>query len=290
VSCGGPGDCSAGGSYYVAADDDTEAFVATEAGGTWGDAQEVPGTPVLNATGFGAVNSVSCTSGGYCSAVGYAQAGASGLYNVEAFVDGGGPTRPTSTSVTLSAAKVAYGGEQSERVTVTVAAGAGETPAGTVRITSGSSTDCTATLAAGTGSCTIPPAKFAPGSVAVTAAYGGNYLFSPSVSAAAGFAVTKARSRTSLALSAAKVIYGREQAERLKVSVSPQYSGTPTGTVTVRSGATTVCLIRLASEVGSCRLSRRELQVGRHELVASYSGNGNFAGSSSARRKLVVSR
>ena len=39
--------------------------------GTWGTAQEVPGTASLNAGGFAAVTSVSCASAGNCSAAGY---------------------------------------------------------------------------------------------------------------------------------------------------------------------------------------------------------------------------
>src|SRR6516225_8846990 len=39
--------------------------------GTWGTAQEVPGTASLNVGGFAAVTSVSCATAGNCSAAGY---------------------------------------------------------------------------------------------------------------------------------------------------------------------------------------------------------------------------
>ncbi len=40
-------------------------------GGTWGQAEEVPGTAALNKAGGAQVNSVSCAPAGNCSAGGY---------------------------------------------------------------------------------------------------------------------------------------------------------------------------------------------------------------------------
>jgi len=73
VSCGAPGYCSAAGQYASKTVDGiatVQAFVANETGGTWGKAEEVPGTAVLNAGGYATVNSVSCASAGNCSAGG----------------------------------------------------------------------------------------------------------------------------------------------------------------------------------------------------------------------------
>ena len=73
VSCGAPGDCSAAGQYASKTVDGiatVQAFVANETGGTWGKAEEVPGTAALNAGGYATVNSVSCASAGNCSAGG----------------------------------------------------------------------------------------------------------------------------------------------------------------------------------------------------------------------------
>ena len=73
VSCGAAGDCSAGGQYASKTVDGiatVQAFVANETGGTWGKAEEVPGTAALNGGGFATVNSVSCASAGNCSAGG----------------------------------------------------------------------------------------------------------------------------------------------------------------------------------------------------------------------------
>jgi hypothetical protein len=69
VSCSAPGDCSAGGSYTDASGAQ-QAFVVNQAGGTWGSAEEVPGTAPLNGGGQASIQSVSCAPGGLCSAVG----------------------------------------------------------------------------------------------------------------------------------------------------------------------------------------------------------------------------
>ncbi len=69
VSCATPGDCSAGGSYLDGSGN-VQAFVVNELDGTWGNAEEVPGTATLNVTGQAQVYSVSCSSAGNCSAGG----------------------------------------------------------------------------------------------------------------------------------------------------------------------------------------------------------------------------
>ena len=53
VSCASAGNCSAGGGYYGGATGD-QAFVVSEVKGTWGKAEEVPGTAALNTGGAAA--------------------------------------------------------------------------------------------------------------------------------------------------------------------------------------------------------------------------------------------
>jgi hypothetical protein len=70
VSCASAGNCAAGGSY-VDGSSHRQAYVATEHGGVWGAAIEVPGTAHLNAGGFAQVYEVSCASAGNCAAGGF---------------------------------------------------------------------------------------------------------------------------------------------------------------------------------------------------------------------------
>src|ERR1022692_3791839 len=70
VSCASAGHCSAGG-YYTDGSAHQQAFVVVEKHGTWGAAEEVPGTAALNTGGRAAILSVSCASARNCSAGGY---------------------------------------------------------------------------------------------------------------------------------------------------------------------------------------------------------------------------
>jgi hypothetical protein len=75
-----------------------------------------------------------------------------------------------------------------------------------------------------TGTCSIT--GLSAGGYWLRASYLGDDDFQPSVSAVpTPFAVTRASSTTRLKLSAAKVTYGREQAEHFSVVVSPVDSG-----------------------------------------------------------------
>jgi hypothetical protein len=84
VSCARAGDCSAGGSYTDASGR-IQAFVAGEARGVWGKAQQVPGTAALNKGGFAEMTSVSCARAGDCSAGGSYE---DPSFNFQAFVAG----------------------------------------------------------------------------------------------------------------------------------------------------------------------------------------------------------
>jgi hypothetical protein len=70
VSCATAGNCSAGG-QYADSSGNSQVFVVSQAGGTWGKAEEVPGTAALDTGGYAFLNAVSCASPGNCSAGGY---------------------------------------------------------------------------------------------------------------------------------------------------------------------------------------------------------------------------
>ena len=72
VSCPSAGNCSGAGSYadVPGQPHHWQVFVVDEAHGTWGKAQEIPGTAALN-QGGNATASLSCASATQCSAGGY---------------------------------------------------------------------------------------------------------------------------------------------------------------------------------------------------------------------------
>jgi hypothetical protein len=134
----------------------------------------------------------------------------------------------------------------------------------------------------------VPATKLGPGTHPLTALYAGAAGFAASVSAAKTVTVVKATSRTALTLSAATIRYGHEQTERLTARVSPQYAGTPGGTVTVKAGSVRLCVITLRAGSGSCALTARQLSTGTYHLVASYAGNLDFKVSASPQKTLTV--
>lgn len=70
VWCSSVGNCSAGGTYRDATFHNLQAFVVTEAHGTWGDAIEVPGLGAMNAGGAAHLYALSCGGAASCAAGG----------------------------------------------------------------------------------------------------------------------------------------------------------------------------------------------------------------------------
>jgi hypothetical protein len=103
VSCASASNCAVGG-LYTDSSHHAQALVASETTGTWGDAEEVPGTATLNAGGDALVYSMSCASAGDCAAV--------GQYfdshdHIEAFVvSSGNVTTPSISTFTPSSGPV----------------------------------------------------------------------------------------------------------------------------------------------------------------------------------------
>jgi hypothetical protein len=308
-ACPAFGRCVVGG-YIADTHGNRQPFV--EQSNAWPTAAPVPDN--LNKGSLGEVTSLSCTSLGSCVAGGFytdAKGGRQAFVVTQAatsdscgpvgdyttmtgsqqpFVVSGSVDAPSLTAMTLSAASAVYGHEQAERVAANVHDVFGSVPTGTVSINAGKTVACTITLKAGTGSCTVPATKFGPGTVSVTAFYGGGISFGTSQSVAKNFTVKKATTKTALALSTSSITVGKEQAERLSVAVIPQLGGTPAGTVTLKAGTRTVCTVALKSGKGSCALSAKELTSGTYHLIASYPGKGGFTASASAPRTLKVTR
>ena len=192
--------------------------------------------------------------------------------------------QPTTTALTLSAASVPFGNEQTETLTATVSPPAGGTPAtGTVTVTSGTTPVCTITLAGGTGTC--PPltgSQLAIGSHPLTATYNGDSTHATSADTTQTLTVAKEPTTPDLTLSADTIARGSEQAELFTVQVDPATSGTPTGNVTVKAGAVAVCTIILTSGTGNCSLTATQLRRGIYQITATYNGDRTYAASTSA--------
>jgi hypothetical protein len=290
VSCASPGNCAAGGSYTDGAGD-TQAFLVTERSGVWSAARRVAGG--LNTGGNARVDTISCPSAGNCGAGGSYTSTARGQ---QAFVVGerhgvwtaarqvagalntSGDTSADAISCP-SAGNCAAGGEYGignpffDAFVVTERGGtwlaAGEI-AGNLNTDAGGlveSVSCTSVA-----DCTVGGAVTDPS---------GGQAFVVSGS------ITQPTS-TALSLSSAKVTYGHEQSERLSVSVRARYSGIPAGTVAVKAGAATICVIHVKDGKGSCALTATKLRAGTYHLIATYAGSPGFLGSAAERKTLTV--
>jgi hypothetical protein len=289
ISCAASGDCAVGGSYRDSSGD-TQAFVASEVDGTWGNAQEVPGTGTLNASGFASINSVSCSTPGDCGAGGTYE---DGSQHSQAFVVN--QIDPSSTAVAVSPAKVIFGKTPAEQVSVTVTP---TTASGTVTVTARPAKGrriwlCGITLTAGAGSCGLSATKLGVGTYPIVAVYKGSPALSGSASAPVTLTVSAARSATALTLSAASVSYKRQSAERFTVTVRPQFTGQPAGSVTItaypaKGRPVQVCKVTLAKGKASCQLAAKKLAVGSYKVTAAYLGTTDFRPSASAKRALKI--
>jgi large repetitive protein len=156
---------------------------------------------------------------------------------------------------------------------VTVDAPGAGTPTGNVTVSDGT-ISCTGTVAAGQCSLTFT----SPGARSLTATYAGDSSFAGSTSAAEAHTVNQASTSTTITSDnpdpstvgqSVTVVYG--------VSVTAPGAGTPTGNVTVSDG-TTSCTGTVAA--GQCSVTFTT--AGSRSLTATYAGDSDFAGSTSA--------
>ena len=163
----------------------------------------------------------------------------------------------------------------------------------TVKVITGSKTLCTGTLSLGHASCVLSSATLlAPGSYSVKASYPGSTGFTASTSAAATFKVTKEATKSAVGLSATTITSGKEKSLVVTVTVTAQYAGTAAGTITITAGRVTLCKNKaLTKGKATCSpASNTTLPVGSYNVTAAYSGNADFAASTSPARSLKVSK
>jgi hypothetical protein len=111
----------------------------------------------------------------------------------------------------------------------------------------------------------------------------GNYTITYST---ANFTINQATTTVSLSVTPAANngpgSYILNTPQTFSVTVTPQFTGTPTGTVTLKDGSTAIATIMLSAGAGSITNSTLVSAVlGAHSLVAVYNGDSNFIGNSS---------
>jgi hypothetical protein len=182
LACPSAGNCTAGG-HYAWNDTspngpDQSVFVASAVGGTWSSVSVPGGIAALNSGTDADFTGLSCASSATCATVGTYSTAAQGE---GAFLLAEIPLHSTTSTIGLAHSQVTYGKEQSEKISVKVAA-SGATPGGKVSISYGGHVVCAITLKSGRGSCTLSAKKLGNGTYHLVASYPGSFGFARSAS------------------------------------------------------------------------------------------------------------
>ena len=185
----------------------------------------------------------------------------------------------TTTTVVSSANPSVFGQPVTFTATVTANPPGSGTPTGTVTFFDNGTLFDTKVLVAGHAGSTT--ASLSVGIHSITVAYGGDGNFNASTSAPLAQTVLKAATVTMLTSSQNPSTFGQAVTFTATVSVVPPGAGAPTGTVTFRDGVV-VLGTKALSPTFHAAITTAALQVGSHSITATYSGDGNFLGSTSA--------
>lgn len=190
------------------------------------------------------------------------------------------PTAPSTTALTVPAGVTAG---QSVKLSAKVAGPTGTTtiPTGTVTFLSGANPLGSGTLD-GTGTATYTAPSLNGTTYVLTASYGGDSTFSPSVSAAQNLVVAPATAVVTLNAPATALV-----GASVTLSATVTGSGaTPTGTVTFKDGTAILNMATLAS--GSASFSTTTLSAGTHSITANYSGDSVFGAAVSTGTNVTI--
>ena len=187
----------------------------------------------------------------------------------------------TTTTVEATRAVSVYG--QPLTLTATVVRDDTTAPAGTVWFYDGKNLLGTGQLDS-TGTATYqlatPEAPAVANGYHITATYGGDTLDASSTSTEVLTTVEPADTTVTLTSPVDAPVSGQHVELAAQVHVSDPGAGTPTGQVTFTDGDTTVGVVTLAADATATLTI--DATTGSHVLVAEYSGNAAFHGSTSA--------
>ncbi len=288
--------CAAAG-FYTTSSGQGQAFTAIMADGKWGPAVQVPGS-ALNKGGFAELTSVSCPAAGNCSAGGsYALSKTStqpfvmteknGTWGKAVAVPGSATLNTGENMFVTEVSCVSPGkcsatgdfhtSKHSQGVWVASQKGGTWGPAGTIP---GLSALATGGQAEVNGlSCATPGSCGLVGDYVTMTGSLQPFVVSGSVDAPTA---------TTMALSAASVVYGHEQAERVSANVDDVFGSVPAGAVTIKAGNTVACTITLKAREGSCTVPATKFGSGTVSVIAFYGGGISFQTSQSVAQTFTV--
>jgi hypothetical protein len=231
--------------------------------------------------------------------------------NEDTFSSFGGPVpltvllQPSTTSMQIlepfgavvpGDPRLVFGQEQGYSFSAGVRGNVGGTPGGSMTITdttaSGTVTLCSGTLNSfgDLASCVLGPNTLPVGTHQITATYSSDGVYVSSATSRTVTVVPVQSTTTTLTLSSPSVPFGNEQTMVLTARVTNAGGGTPTGTVTIKTGSTSICGFTLSGGTGHCSPSASLLRPGSYPLTASYNGDTTNTPSSDTSKTLVVDK
>ena len=179
----------------------------------------------------------------------------------------------TKTSITSISREPSVNGENFDvSVKVTAVAPGSGTPVGTVTVGDGTHT-CLVTLSGGSGACSLPGSD--PGTLTISAAYGGDDNYQTSSAAGAPHEIDLAASSITITSSTpAGSVVGEDYSVYVSVDAVAPGVGVPGGTVAVSDGEGHTCMVTLSGGAGSCPLPSSAAKA--ITLAAAYFGNTHF--------------
>jgi hypothetical protein len=182
----------------------------------------------------------------------------------------------TTTALTTSVNPALYG--QTVTLTGTTGASVG-VPTGTMTFMNGATSLGVATLNAN-GVATLTTNTLPVAGNVLSAVYGGTAAYAGSTSPTVTEAVNPASTTATISSSHSTQKTGLSVTFTARVAAKSPSSGTPSGTVVFRDGATTLATVTLAS--GQATYSTSALSKGTHSITVVYNGSGNYLTSTSA--------
>jgi len=183
---------------------------------------------------------------------------------------------PAATSTTLVSSADPSSPGQSVTFTAMVSTSGPGTPTGIVTWWDGITE--LGSYALNGNSASLTTSSLSLGAHSITANYGGDVVFAASTSAILTQTVSNVTTTTT-ALASSLNPAAAGQAVTFTAMVTPNGSGTPTGSVTFKDGSATLGSSNLSS--GKASYTTSTLSAGTHSITAAYVGDSNFSGSTS---------